>query len=244
MRHILFLIVVSIHQVLFAASDVSGQISNDCQNWKAIGGTESASIGFLKHESEKLYFDATKKLWIKIGKDPFIFLERNNEVVVLSGTSIDSHILKIRHEDILIKLITTLAEIGKEIAFENRWTLRTKKGQGELVAMLMGPKKCSAESEARIIICKKEKPCFLGPKARNPEKNVQVCAKELGLLESAKLQGSSRACQIVTDEATYKALKKSYDDASSACKVKPAGLPSLLQLTKICEDARVLIGRF
>ncbi len=239
-----FLIFFSIPFVLFASNNDSGQFSDDCHNWKDVGSAEPARSGYIKNESETIYFDFSKNLWIQLGKDPFVFLERNKEVFILTSSSIQSHTLKIKRKDTLLKMMLILAEIAEKTASEHSWTLSMKNGAGELSAMLMGPKKCSVEPNALGIVCKKEKPCILGPAIENPEKNVQMCAKELGLLETSKLTGISRACEIILDEMTYRTIKQSYDNASTTCKVKAIAFPLLVDLRKTCADARAFINRF
>lgn len=242
MKPFLFLVLISIPHLLFASS--IGQFSMDCQSWKNAGSAESAQAGYLKNESGTIYFDFSKNLWIQLEAEPFIFLEKNKEVFILTGSTIESHTLKNKYKDTILKLALVLADIAKKTTSEPRWTLRMKNGEGELSAMLMGPKKCSVEPNALGLVCKKEKACILGPNVQNPEKNVQFCAKELGLLENDKLQAINRACEIILDETIYKSIQQSYDDVSSACKLKVSKFPSLLQLRKTCEDGSTLIRRF
>lgn len=224
------------------------QVSSDCKTWIPISEAENKNTdlskrGYLKHGDEIVRYDNSNHLWIQMGKIPLVFVQRDKEVLLLSDSFVEAHTLKAPSGDTLINLMLTIGEVAREMGQENRWSLRWKGQDAQLLAMLMGAKKCSTEPKVIAVVCDVAKGCAIGPKANDPKGGAKKCLQELGLLEPSALDGLRSACETVTDEARFKNIEQNYSEARMKCGNKGAAIPSLETMKKVCADAQKIMSQ-
>lgn len=115
-------------------ADSNVKVSKDCRNWKIGENKDFQQAGYLQsEESDIVYFDFSKNLWIQMGKKyTLAFFEHNGNGLTIvdpyannaDNASIDSFFLGGKHIDTLVDLIKTLANQATKMASENHWSLR------------------------------------------------------------------------------------------------------------------------